>query len=196
MSHPDDAILWKVRAPRLLDHVPRPWIADAVQSIRAEFAAGRRIHQRPEITSFHPFVRDRGPKDDDFGVNPGMSLIVTKGPAQYHTDGSFPRFFYLLILHSRSYCVDGGMWPEPFEADQPGDLICLDSHRHHGLRASWHEGPEDLQPEACRTDRVIPNFWLALSMESWASWTPEQTITAYDRGLKHNKALISAKEYA
>lgn len=184
MNPIDDAIRWKIPAPRLLEVVPKAWIEEATEKVVKDIRSGRKYHRTPEISSFHPFIRDGE------SVNPGMSIITTCGAARYHTDASYPRFFYLLILHSRSYCVDGGMWPEPFEADQPGDLVCLDAHMEHGLRAQWSAGPQDLEYDACRLDRVLPRFWMALSMESWALLTPEQAIAAYDRGLRHNRSLF------
>ncbi|AXQ69868.1 hypothetical protein HOU03_gp400 [Caulobacter phage CcrSC] len=190
MHLPDDAIRWKVKAPRLLPLIPRPWLQEAAETVRAEWSGLRRGHHEPSITSYQPFVRDVPAHQK---LNPGLSFIYTNGVAQYHTDGNYPRFFYLLILHSRSYCVDGGAWPEPFAADRPGDLICLDSHLEHGLRAKWLDGPEDLDPEEMNVNRCLPNFWLALSMDSWALLTPEQTIMAYSRALEHNNKNMPAQ---
>ncbi len=184
----EDAIVWRTRAPALLDIVPKPWIEELAESARYAKRADREMCMRPDLVSHRP----------DWGTvnpgNPGVSFIYTHGEASYHVDTAFPRFFYLLILHSRCYQIDGGTWPEPFKPDLKGDLICLDSHRYHGLRASWSEGPEDLDPDACMANRTMPHFWAALSMESWAVLTPEQTFSAYERALLHTAARVMAQD--
>jgi hypothetical protein len=179
---PDDAVVWRDRAPELLELIP--------------------VHRRRRLAQgFREDVREYRREADDFGVmpevraetfGPGLKALRCLGAQAFHVDTEFPRFSHLLILRSRRYMVEGGNWSEPFVADQPGDVICLDTHMFHALRTPDEDGPEDLQ-EAVVYPTPYPHIWTAISMESWIDLRPAQAQIAFQNALTYDPERLYAK---
>jgi hypothetical protein len=125
-------------------------------------------------------------------IRPSVAILRCQGAQAFHVDIEFPRFTHLLILQSDGYMVEGGMWREPFKADAPGTVICLDTHIFHALRTPDQDGPEQLQ-EAVTYAEPYPRAWAAIALEGWVALTPSQAREAFHNALTFDAERLYAE---